>query len=1042
MPEEFADSPDDDPELLRTSAAAWEWLHLGRWRKAELAFARALDRLRALRGHDALCGAWQRRLNVGLADALANLGRRSESEAALLQAYPHLGCASAGATHEANEVLALTCLARLRQAERRPAEAAAALQSAQELMAATAGVDSAASLQQARLWSRQAVSMGMQHDVAAALECHAKALAVFEHPLLTQCTRERAVELGNQGANLWRSGRTREAQAPMRRAIALFQGLADSGRRHELGYVAISQMNLGGVLTELGAVDEAISVYRDTSRTYDDLLRLPAEDIDRHRLRASRALTDMNLAYALAHQGRFDEAAAHYRGARRRYKALALEQPQVRDDEARTWINQAHLLLQQGRAAAAQRLYARGWQALQALLDGGGAHFASDVANARLGLARALARQGRWRRADEHFSAAQATLVELTQQGQLQHARAWLKALADHTDALLAGPGAAPAAAQALLAALAQPPHLGLPDFASARRDIDEGLARLAAWTATPGIAAPWLPALAAAYLTHLLDRCAWLLGECDPEVLRHHEADRAALVTALGRAAQALPQAPRLLADWFLRTRGLRAQRSALAEGRDARLVDLRERLARLRRVEEDILASSGAAPAEATARWLALHQDTEERRARLVAAGLLPAALRLDAQTLSARLPPRKALLMLARGEAGELLAIALLHPAAGREGPLLQAVRLDGATARLDAVQTMRQLRQALRPMGLALRRAADALEDLPSAGIAPPTLAQAEADAQRLHAAVVEQALRPLLRRVADCGVVDVALVPSADLHLLPYQALLDPVLDETGCRLTLYPSCGAFAQHGLRAPPPAAEPVWAVMAQGMPAGETPLHWVALEQALSVQLWGPDRVAALDPAAPRARGVNALLGMGHGSAPQDNLARAGLLTGPGRVLSAHELPAIHTCRQVLLSCCVLARIDEVHAEAMGFLSSSFGYHTHFGVGWRIEVPDAEACLFSLAFQFALQAAPARRKAGWSPVFDATRRGIRDGAWPAGFGAWLGMHLPAAVAAATAGGPWLNRYEYLRDFEGLFSAPPRSLRRLMMWVVALGA
>jgi tetratricopeptide (TPR) repeat protein len=551
MDEEGSTHPDDDGALLRAAVAAWEWLHLGQWKRAAGGFESALERLAGLRCGEALRAPWRRRLQVGLAEALANLGRRADSLTALRAAYPALEQVQEQAqeqaprpgVHEAIEVLALNCLARLHQAERRPAEAAAALQRAQALLPEVGGADSALSLQQARLWSRQAVSLGMQGEVAGALDCHARALAVFDHPWLMHGQRERAIETANWGANLWRSGRTREALVPLRRSIALFQGLADSGRRHELGYAAISQMNLGGVLTELGAMDEAIGIYRAAAATYDELLRLPAAAIDLDRLRASRALTEMNLAYVLARHGLFDEAGSHYRSARRRYKALALEQPQVRDDEARTWVNQAHLLLLQGRAGAAQRLYARGWQAMQSLIEGGRAHLAADAANARLGLGRALAQQGRRRQADAHFAAAQATLVQLTRQGQLQHARAWLKALADHADALLgsraAGRRHEPADAQALLAALAQPPHLGLPDFASARRDIEEGLARLATWGGAAAAEAPWLPALAAAYLTHLLDRCAWLLGECDPEVLRRHEPDRAALVAALAQAAR-----------------------------------------------------------------------------------------------------------------------------------------------------------------------------------------------------------------------------------------------------------------------------------------------------------------------------------------------------------------------------------------------------------------------------------------------------------------------------------------------------------------------
>lgn len=68
----------------------------------------------------------------------------------------------------------------------------------------------------------------------------------------------------------------------------------------------------------------------------------------------------MNWAYTLFKASEFDGAAHHFRSAQRRYAALKLAQPQLRDDEARTWVKQAQLLARQGHLKAAQRLYARG----------------------------------------------------------------------------------------------------------------------------------------------------------------------------------------------------------------------------------------------------------------------------------------------------------------------------------------------------------------------------------------------------------------------------------------------------------------------------------------------------------------------------------------------------------------------------------------------------------------------------------------------------------------------------------------------------------
>jgi hypothetical protein len=763
----------------------------------------------------------------------------------------------------------------------------------------------------------------------------------------------------------------------------------------------------------------------------------------------------------------------HYRSARRRYAALSMSQPQLGDDEARTWVNQAHLLAQQGRHMPARRLYARAWQALTALFDGGRVHLAADVANARLGLARMLAATGRTAAAAAHLDAALSSLVELTERGQLQHARAWLDGLMAHAGVLVA---CASAAAQpmrhgdVLLRLLARPPRHGL--GLRARLDaIDSALDRLDSWAATVASAAeplPWYGGFAGALLSHLLDGAAQVLGESDPDELRSHLPATQALVVRLYRAVQALPQAGHLPADWFLRTRGLRAQRSALAAGGDSQRVALRDLLADLRRLEEEMLGERGdgarpgpaAAAATATspadaghgdqapaARWRELHARCDSLREQLVKAGRLPGLLRLDARSLAARMRPRRALVMLARVAPNELLAIALHRPAANGSIVTQRALTLDDAEARLDGVALNRLLRQALNSPGLALRLAPDSEALEPVSGGA--ALALAEQAANLLFEAVANRLLGPLLHRLVEQGLDDLSIVPSADLHLLPYHQMLESTLAHTGGTLSVYPSCGAWAQHQVLDTSVALQhsaPAWAVVAEGLLDDVAPLHWAVLERRLTQRLWAeaPAPLQTLAAAALHADGVTALIGIGHGSAPADNPARTGLRVGQGRVLSAHDLPRIHTCHRVILSCCVLGRVDEVHSEAMGFLSSSFGYGTRFGAGWVIEVPDAEACLFSLAFQFALRRAHGtRRRVDWNQVFHAVRRGIRDGHWPAGLGRWLSTHLPAAALdCRLPGGPWRNRYEVLRDFDGgMFEVPPPSLRRLMPWAVTLG-
>lgn len=213
---------------------------------------------------------------------------------------------------------------------------------------------------------------------------------------------------------------------------------------------------------------------------------------------------------------------------------------------------------------------------------------------------------------------------------------------------------------------------------------------------------------------------------------------------------------------------------------------------------------------------------------------------------------------------------------------------------------------------------------------------------------------------------------------------------------------------------------------------------------IELQLARRLWGASRLRRLDAGAPRAEGVAALLGMGHGDAAADAPAAAGLRLADDFVLGPHALPAVRTCHRVLLSCCVLGRFDEIAFEPLGFLAAGFGYAAGLGIGSLVQVPDAEACLFSEACQHALRSALRREPAArWHAVFDEVVRCLAAGRWPAGFGRWLGRALEPAIAiAALPPGPWRNRMEFLRDFEpALAAAPPPSLVALIPWVIALG-
>lgn len=1064
-------------ERLRAEVAAREHLRQGRWEQALEAFVRAEQAARA----GAEPAEAVHRLLLGQADACSRSGRLEQGRQALLRAFPDL-----------QDVDATPAAADPLQAEARylwgrllllGRQLEAGLRSLQQALAALP-TDSPPGTRLAEL--RAAICgllvgalsfVGRDEEALAHADL---ALQVYEHPAHADLAIDHAVALVNIAGVHWQVGQLSQAGVLMQRARDIAAALVESGRPPLERIWCTATANLGAIRLGLGDFDGSLGLYREAALGLERLGRRLRRQRDGALpgVRGSQAHTAMNLGFALFQAGRLDEAHQVFRGARRRYAALRRIGPGWQDDEARTWVNHAHVLARQGQVRAARRLYRQGWQSLQGLADNGRPHLLPQAANARLGLARTEAMCGNTGSAATHFLAAQALLVELASEGQLHLARAWLTAVADHADALLhtsrEGPTQDHRMGQELLTALKHPPVIGLQPCEAACSEIDTGLNRLQRWTEGPqSPALPWLRQLSESYLGQLLDRCAFLIGESEPEALRLHAAVWQALVVRLGQAAQAMPQAPHLVADWFLRTRGLRAQRTALTEGRAPALTGLRTLLAELRQLEEEILAQGASGALGGTAapghprqqaraqRWRELRERCNAKRAELADSGVLPGALYLQSSTLMASLPPGSALVMLARGAGPQVLGIALhgapckADAASARVGISWRAADLDGRAARVDVARSLRRLRQSMTPWTTGVRRGPDSnLVDArpgesPAADDCEPS--DPSHDLQQVGEQLLHHTLVPLLDDLRALGVQDIALVPSADLHLLPYRELLGPWLQAGPCRLSVWPSCGACAQKLARAAPPGTrrkprDIVWAVAATQQTPGPQALPWVVVEQMLTTRLWGHDRLRVLDPARPSAQGVSALLGMGHGWAPPGNPAKAGLLLGGERVLGAHDLTSIRHCDQVLLSCCVLGRVDEIHGEAMGFLSSSLGYRTHFGVGWLVEIPDAEACLFSLAFQHALhsaQAAAGPAQDLWSDTFDQLHAGLMSGQWPPGFGAWLEQNVPDCLQqAGLPPGPWLNRWDYLRDFDGsVFTVPPPSLRRLMPWVVSLG-
>lgn len=886
------------------------------------------------------------------------------------------------------------------------------------------------------------------------------ALSRLDSPGQRDLSRDSVRLTLNVGNALWFQGDLDQAQRHYQRVIDIAQGQFDAGfepRAHDLGR---AHMNLGGVLVSANRLPEAVAAYRQALQVYSAQLRRTRrrrEDV--RRLEASQASTWMNLGYAHFRAREFDQAARWLGRARRHYARVEVALPHLLHDEARTWVNEGHVLLVRRRNAQAEHLYRAAIGIFEQGLAIGAEHLQHDLANARLGLAKTRAATGHPAEAAGLTRQALDSYAALVERGQLHHAQAWLEGLLGVIAALVTrasgsrrSEGVAEALANLGHCLLTAPMH-GHPVGDEQLRRLDGAMAHLVSWcdsvTRVPG-----LEALLRHLLRHLLTWLAGLLGDADPAWMLSHAASLARSVGRLWQLSRKLPESALLQADWYLCTRGLRAQRDALALSTEPRIMAFAALQTQLWRIEQELLAattlpgnggdgllraagitSSGSRPnsiSHSGGDWLRLRQLCDGERAHLVLNGLLPQRVRASAAEAASRLPVAAALCLLARPQPDCLLVIVLQRLEGGALRAGSQELTLDSPLADAKCAQWLALVRRDLSEVAgrRSLRRGGEDSacgSDSVSIGRADFALAMLQSMADAVAGSLKCQ--------LGQQPVSELVLAPSDDLHLVPWRCLLARAWPEHP-PLRQFPSVAAWLRTNADAGQPGALLRWSV-AIGPDAADS-LPWVLVEAELSRRLWDAVGVAAvlLDAGKCSADGVDALIGMGHGGVLVQQPGVAGLSMSPSRVLTAHDLPNIRRARSVVLSSCVLAQTHEVLGEPLGFLSEAFGYGVDFGCGWLTEVPDDVACLFSLAFQYMLR--QRRRpcqggnavKVSWLDSFDATCSALACGRWPDSFAAWLTaelstLRLPQGVIPGD-----------------LTAAPPPTLRRMLPWVIALGS
>lgn len=1022
-------------------------------------------------------------LVAALGGALLELGRWDEAEQPLSAALASLEGSAAGESEAGRVVMASLrlSLAAARMVSGRLPMAPPLLRAALASMP-----DSGADVLRVRVQILLGGAMSALGSPEAGLPHLSAAAATLDRPEHEERFRLRSALHVNTGYAYIMLGRHDDACRSFEAGIALFDGLVLAGRPARRSDRARALMNLGSAHVRAGRPQQALPCYQPALADCDAAIRDARQPAAAMRHRATRGAILMNWGYCLFVLNDDRAAAVALQRAARSHAGLVQAYPHLRDDLARTWVNQAHLATRAGRLRRAAELYQKGLSSLGAALQGR-PYLQSEHANAGLGLARVRLLQGHTEQAATLFEAAMTTLSTLSRAGQLPLAWTWLEAWGAQFSALLqrelslrrrtqAQDGGVAAAfhRDVLLRVLAQPPRRGLGNGSVPLQALQAAADLIEQGSESFRSVAPPVAGFAdlmAAYLGYVIGCLGDVLADSEPGWLAQHAGELHKAAARLRDIAAAQPQASQRLADWFLHTRGLRAQRSALTQGESTPVVALRDLLRRLRRLEDEMLGESTAAskaeaphlrapgllipslsrptPAqdhERAAAWQDLHDRVESLRQELVETGHLPPTLRLGAAGVAALVAPHSALILLAQQEGQRVLAVVLRRPGPGPVATSHVVVDQHPDLAHFSCSSLLRLARHSLGQSthGDALRGAPDTTAIVASA---QPSHRPEDLDlfALDLFGSIWHRTVLPLLESLAEEGCNEVGLVPSDGLHLVPWTHFAQTAAPP-GCSVEVYPSCGAWA----RSRPPAdadadamLPPRWAVAAWSGQGGARPLPWVDVERCLSARLWqdlsGPSVLLQGTP--PSADGVGALVCMGHGSVLDSNAAHAGLAMAGGVVLGAHDLHQVRSCRRVLLSACMLGCIDEAFGEPLGFLSSCFDYRTGFGAGWLTEVPDSSACWASLAMQFALRqayATPANGPVVWSRVVGQTRLEILDGAWPDGFGTWLEAELPSALRELAEHG--LLPQGLALD-QPVPLAPPAALRRVLPWAVAFG-
>lgn len=400
-------------------------------------------------------------------------------------------------------------------------------------------------------------------------------------------------------------------------------------------------------------------------------------------------------------------------------------------------------------------------------------------------------------------------------------------------------------------------------------------------------------------------------------------------------------------VANWHLRTHGLRAQRQVLAAGAHtdpdlAALNALYDKIEALDREiagqlqalgEKAVITDPLAAAADESivlrAEWATdtnrtqafstkqaqrdrlWREEIQPLKRRLQREGKLPDTERLNLPLVGERLhqlrsetitaqPRRVALLMLIPAEEHRLAVVCLQPGSAEGKKDTMPNISLHRFTMTMDETalrNCIGQFTRAALDHQRSVRGHVGIEECDPRCATPSHQAATLALEGLRQQWADAPHVVRPLLQTLHAQAVDEVHIVPGGDLHLAPWAASLDQELP--GLRVRQFPTVASWwrvmGEAVASVDQPGASPSirWASLACDAAQSDKPLIWVGAEARMLNQIWRDTSMAGLQmlplekpiwpPPGQQAPAVHAVAGIGHGDAPEGNWALAGLVIG---------------------------------------------------------------------------------------------------------------------------------------------------------------